>query len=121
MCAEEEEEEEEEEEDEEATPEDIIESAMDESVDASGLQTPMSDGISSVTSGLTTPGVVDLRKGARLVSSGALRSIVDDRTGTHVLCGGHSSGTETPDAPQQLYTVLEQKEVSDVVELIAAD
>jgi hypothetical protein len=35
--------------------------------------------------------------------------------------GGYSSGTETPDAPQQLYTVLEQKEVSDAVKLIVAD
>ncbi|CEG41434.1 splicing factor 3b subunit 2-like [Plasmopara halstedii] len=55
-------------------------------LDATGLDTPLVDGISSIASGLTTPGVVDLRKGLR--------------------------GTETPDAPQQLYTVLEQKETS---------
>ncbi|KAI9920710.1 hypothetical protein PsorP6_000519 [Peronosclerospora sorghi] len=55
-------------------------------LDATGLETPLADGISSVASGLTTPGVVDLRKGIR--------------------------GTETPDVPQPLYTVLEQKEVA---------
>ncbi|KAG6586512.1 Splicing factor 3B subunit 2 [Phytophthora cinnamomi] len=59
--------------------------AETEGLDATGLETPLVDGISSVASGLTTPGVVDLRKGR---------------------------GTETPDVPQQLYTVLEQKETS---------
>uniref|UniRef100_A0AAV1VIP5 PSP proline-rich domain-containing protein n=1 Tax=Peronospora matthiolae TaxID=2874970 RepID=A0AAV1VIP5_9STRA len=57
-----------------------------EGLDATGVETPLVDGISSVASGLTTPGVVDLRKGIR--------------------------GTETPDTPQQLYTVLEQKDTS---------
>ncbi|TDH73456.1 hypothetical protein CCR75_007990 [Bremia lactucae] len=55
-------------------------------LDATGLETPLVDGISSIASGLTTPGIVDLRKGFR--------------------------GTETPDIPQQLYTVLEPKETS---------
>ncbi|GLD92538.1 hypothetical protein PINS_up001097 [Pythium insidiosum] len=59
-------------------------------VDATGIATPLVDGISSVSSiasGLTTPGgVIDMRKGTR--------------------------GTETPDVPQQLYTVLEQRESS---------
>lgn len=33
--------------------------------DETGLETPFVDGISSIASGLTTPGVVDLRKGLR--------------------------------------------------------
>nr|CCA26273.1 conserved hypothetical protein [Albugo laibachii Nc14] len=57
-----------------------------ERMDATGTETPLTDGISSVNSGLTTPGVVDLRKGIR--------------------------GTETPDQPQQLYTVLPQQQAS---------
>lgn len=36
-------------------------------LDATGLETPLVDGISSVASGLTTPGIVDLRKGIRYV------------------------------------------------------
>ncbi|TYZ60764.1 hypothetical protein PybrP1_005044 [[Pythium] brassicae (nom. inval.)] len=56
-------------------------------LDATGTETPLADGISSVASGLSTPGgIVDMRKGIR--------------------------GSETPDTPQQLYTVLEQKETS---------
>ncbi|KAJ0396534.1 hypothetical protein P43SY_003745 [Pythium insidiosum] len=59
-------------------------------IDATGIATPLVDGItsvSSISSGLTTPGgVIDMRKGTR--------------------------GTETPDVPQQLYTVLEQRESS---------
>ncbi|CAI5728168.1 unnamed protein product [Peronospora destructor] len=82
-----EEEEVEEEEGEGEKAEDFMEGdAEAKSLDATGLETPLVDGISSVASGLTTPGIVDLRKGIR--------------------------GTETPDAPQQLYTVLEQKETS---------
>ncbi|CAH0519212.1 unnamed protein product [Peronospora belbahrii] len=81
----EDEDEENEEKDEEA--EDLMEGDSDaKGLDATGLETPLVDGISSVASGLTTPGIVDLRKGLR--------------------------GTETPDAPQQLYTVLEQRETS---------
>ncbi|KAF4127424.1 PSP domain-containing protein [Phytophthora infestans] len=84
---EEQEEEEEEEDGEEEQPEGNVEGNDDaDGLDATGLETPLVDGISSVASGLTTPGVVDLRKGIR--------------------------GTETPDEPQQLYTVLEQKETS---------
>ncbi|KAG2902686.1 Splicing factor 3B subunit 2 [Phytophthora cactorum] len=83
----EEEEEEEEGEGEEEQTEGAVEGNEDaDGLDATGLETPLVDGISSVASGLTTPGVVDLRKGIR--------------------------GTETPDVPQQLYTVLEQKETS---------
>ncbi|KAE9361681.1 Splicing factor 3B subunit 2 [Phytophthora fragariae] len=83
---EEEEEDEEEGEEEEEGAEGAAEGdAESEGLDATGLETPLVDGISSVASGLTTPGVVDLRKGR---------------------------GTETPDVPQQLYTVLEQKETS---------
>ncbi|ETP33681.1 hypothetical protein F442_17816 [Phytophthora nicotianae P10297] len=86
-----EEQEEEEEEEEGEGEEEQTEGAMEgngdvDGLDATGLETPLVDGISSVASGLTTPGVVDLRKGIR--------------------------GTETPDVPQQLYTVLEQKETS---------
>ncbi|KAF1793957.1 protein of unknown function DUF382 [Phytophthora cactorum] len=82
-----EEEEEEEGEGEEEQTEGAVEGNEDaDGLDATGLETPLVDGISSVASGLTTPGVVDLRKGIR--------------------------GTETPDVPQQLYTVLEQKETS---------
>ncbi|CAH0492698.1 unnamed protein product [Peronospora farinosa] len=82
-----EEEEVDEEEDEGEEAEDFKEGdAEAKGLDATGLETPFVDGISSVASGLTTPGIVDLRKGSR--------------------------GTETPDAPQQLYTVLEQKETS---------
>lgn len=84
---EEEGEEEEEEEGEEEEAHDVVEGNVDtEGLDATGLETPLVDGISSVASGLTTPGVVDLRKGIR--------------------------GAETPDVPQQLYTVLEQKNTS---------
>ncbi|KAK1932400.1 Splicing factor 3B subunit 2 [Phytophthora citrophthora] len=83
---EEEEAEEDEEEGEEEEAQDTVEDhAGGEGLDATGLETPLVDGISSVASGLTTPGVVDLRKGIR--------------------------GTETPDVPQQLYTVLEQKDI----------
>ncbi|POM78198.1 Hypothetical protein PHPALM_4296, partial [Phytophthora palmivora] len=82
---EQEEEEEEEAVEEEEEAEGVVEGNTEvEGLDATGLETPLVDGISSVASGLTTPGVVDLRKGIR--------------------------GTETPDVPQQLYTVLEQKE-----------
>ncbi|KAL4138517.1 hypothetical protein PRIC2_002022 [Phytophthora ramorum] len=82
-----EEEEEGENEEEEEETEGVVEGdAETEGLDATGLETPLADGISSVASGLTTPGVVDLRKGIR--------------------------GTDTPDVPQQLYTVLEQKETS---------
>ncbi|RLN45265.1 hypothetical protein BBJ29_003974 [Phytophthora kernoviae] len=83
---EEEEEEEEEADEEEEEAQEGPEGAETEGLDATGLETPLVDGISSVASGLTTPGVVDLRKGIR--------------------------GTETPDVPQQLYTVLEQKDTS---------
>ncbi|RLN54140.1 hypothetical protein BBJ28_00016039 [Nothophytophthora sp. Chile5] len=65
---EEEEGEEEEEEEEEAEGVEGLEEA--EGLDATGLETPLVDGISSVSSGLTTPGVVDLRKGIRYTSVG---------------------------------------------------
>ncbi|TMW66033.1 hypothetical protein Poli38472_003798 [Pythium oligandrum] len=83
---------EEEEDDDEETEEGYDEEYRTEQpgLDATGIETPLVDGIasvSSIASGLTTPGgVVDMRKGIR--------------------------GTDTPDAPQQLYTVLEQKETS---------
>ncbi|DAZ93423.1 TPA: hypothetical protein N0F65_000074, partial [Lagenidium giganteum] len=83
----EEEPEEDEVDDNEATAEDMeMYFASTAAANQSGMDTPLTDGISSVASGLTTPGAVDLRKGAR--------------------------GTETPDVPQQLYTVLEQKDTS---------
>ena len=48
--------------------EDIMEGGTGaEGLDATGVETPLVDGISSVASGLTTPGVVDLRKGIRYV------------------------------------------------------
>uniref|UniRef100_K3X053 PSP proline-rich domain-containing protein n=1 Tax=Globisporangium ultimum (strain ATCC 200006 / CBS 805.95 / DAOM BR144) TaxID=431595 RepID=K3X053_GLOUD len=82
------EEEEEEEEEDEGDEEDGDMSALHAAgLDATGMETPLVDGISSIASGLSTPGgIVDMRKGIR--------------------------GTETPDVPQQLYTVLEQKETS---------
>ncbi|KAG7398691.1 Splicing factor 3B subunit 2 [Phytophthora boehmeriae] len=83
---EEEEEEEEEADEEEEETQEGPEGTEADGLDATGLETPLVDGISSVASGLTTPGVVDLRKGIR--------------------------GNETPDVPQQLYTVLEQKDTS---------
>ncbi|GAB9463931.1 unnamed protein product [Globisporangium polare] len=82
---EEEAEDEEEEEDEDGDVEGDLE--LHAGMDATGIETPLVDGISSVASGLSTPGgIVDMRKGIR--------------------------GNETPDIPQQLYTVLEQKETS---------
>lgn len=55
------------------------EDAMDgvtgaEGLDATGVETPLVDGISSVASGLTTPGVVDLRKGIRYVGLYSLKT-----------------------------------------------
>ncbi|CCI50321.1 unnamed protein product [Albugo candida] len=79
-------EEEQDEQSEDETTEQNDEVITTEHMDATGTETPLTDGISSVTSGLTTPGVVDLRKGIR--------------------------GTETPDQPQQLYTVLPQQQAS---------
>ncbi|RLN71548.1 hypothetical protein BBJ28_00013238 [Nothophytophthora sp. Chile5] len=70
---EEEEGEEEEEEEEEAEGVEGLEEA--EGLDATGLETPLVDGISSVSSGLTTPGVVDLRKGIRYVRPSIPRPI----------------------------------------------
>lgn len=85
-----EEEEEEDEEEEEAEGDGEDYRGLQGSLDATGIETPLVDGtasVSSIASGLTTPGgVVDMRKGVR--------------------------GTDTPDVPQQLYTVLEQKETS---------
>lgn len=104
VVEEEEEDEEEEEEEEEQEPEDYVQPEMD----ATGLATPLADGISSVSSGLSTPGVVDLRKGIRYVFSACLL-IASAGCSRSSSC----SGMETPDAPpQQLYTVLAQKDIS---------
>ena len=74
----------------ESEEEESDESTEDESDDeddlAAGIATPdMTSGISSVTSGLTTPSTIDLRKG---------RS------------DGDQSGHQTPQQPQQLYQVI---------------
>ncbi|GMF65116.1 unnamed protein product [Phytophthora lilii] len=62
----------EEEEEETAAAEGAVEGEAEaEGLDATGLETPLVDGISSVASGLTTPGVVDLRKGHAYVVPGA--------------------------------------------------
>lgn len=100
-----EEEEEEEEDEEEQEPEDYAQPEMD----ATGLATPLADGISSVSSGLSTPGVVDLRKGIRYVVAMSILPTASSDCSHSLTC----SGTETPDAPpQQLYTVLAQKDIS---------
>ena len=51
-------------------------------LDATGLETPLVDGISSVASGLTTPGIVDLRKGIRYVGATSFSFVVP----IHVFC-----------------------------------
>jgi hypothetical protein len=72
----EEEEEEEEEEGKEGEADGALEGDVEaKGLDATGLETPLVDGISSVASGLTTPGVVDLRKGIRYVRTKSLRYV----------------------------------------------